>query len=144
MKKILFSTICASLLLTAQYGSAHAFAKGEQDCTKCHSINADKATSVLKELLPDVKVLEINPGPLAGIWEVAVDSGGRKAVVYIDYSLKKVIAGNVFDTTRKINLTKESFDRINKVDLSLIPYDKALLMGSRDAKYKVAVFDDPD
>lgn len=134
----------AAAILVLQVGAAHAYAKGEQDCTKCHTMNADQAKEVLKDFIPDVKILEILPGPIAGLWEVDVDAGGRKAVVYVDFSKKKVVAGNVFDMAKRVNLTKESFDKINKVDLSLIPYDKALLMGSKDAKFKVAVFDDPD
>ena len=144
MRKVILSALIVVAAVLVQHGSAFAFAKGEQDCAKCHTINADQAKEVLKGLIPDVKVLDVQPGPINGIWEVAMEAGGKKGILYIDYAKKKVIAGNIFDINKRINFTKESFDKINKVDLSLIPFDKALVMGDKTAKYKVVVFDDPD
>lgn len=129
-----------------QAGAAQAFdPKGGQDCTKCHTLNSEEAAGALKTLAPDIKILEVKAGPIQGLWEVALEAGGRKGILYLDYSKKKVIInGNIVDLQTKTSFTKESFDKINKVDLSLIPYDKALVMGEKDAKLKVAVFDDPD
>ena len=68
----------------------------------------------------------------------------RKNIVYLDYSKKKIIIGNVIELQTKTNLTRESLDRINKVDLSQVPLENSLVMGDKDAKYKIVVFDDPE
>jgi thiol:disulfide interchange protein DsbC len=65
-------------------------------------------------------------------------------IVYLDYSFKYMIAGNMYGIQTRSNLTQESSAKINKVDLSLIPYENALVMGSKGAKKRVIVFDDPD
>jgi thiol:disulfide interchange protein DsbC len=140
--------ICLSVFFLAfliHNGEAHAFAKGtDQDCGKCHTLNAEEAQGALKAIAPDVKILEIQPGPLKGFWELGIEAGGRKNIVYLDFSKKKIIVGNVIDLQTRTNYTKESFDRINKVDLSQIPLENSLVMGDKDAKYKIVVFDDPE
>ena len=49
----------------------------------------------------------------------------------------KIIAGNIIELSTKTNLTQESVLKINKVDLSLVPYDNALVLGDKEAKHKV-------
>jgi len=51
--------------------SAIAEAKGE-------TLTAEEARVALKDLIPNVKVLSVGQAPIAGLWEVAIDSGGRK------------------------------------------------------------------
>jgi thiol:disulfide interchange protein DsbC len=145
MRKCIFILAALTLALFSHYENAYAFAKGaEQDCIKCHSLNADQARDLLKPLVPDIKILEIKEGPLKGLWEVDMESGGKKGLFYVDYSKKNIISGNILDIKTRANYTKESFDRLNKVDFSQIPLDNALVMGSKDAKYKIVVFDDPE
>ncbi len=78
------------------------------------------------------------------MWEIGIESGKKKGIVYIDYSYKYLIAGNIFSLKEMVNLTEESLQEINKIDLSLIPYENALVMGDKKSKKKVAVFDDPE
>lgn len=145
MRKYIYILAALTLALFSRYENAYAFAKGaDQECVKCHSLSADQARDLLKELVPDIKILEIKAGPMKGLWEVDMESGGKKGLFYVDFSKKNLIAGNVIDIKTKANYTKESFDRLNKVDFSQIPLDNALVMGSKDAKYKIVVFDDPE
>jgi thiol:disulfide interchange protein DsbC len=145
MKKYVIGFSLFFLAFLIHNGDAHAFAKGtDQDCGKCHTLDAKEAQGALKVLAPDVKILEIQPGPLKGFWELGIESGGRKNVVFLDYSKKMVIVGNVIEIQTKANLTKELFDKINKIDLSQVPLENSLVMGDKDAKYKIVVFDDPE
>ncbi|MGC2064194.1 MAG: DsbC family protein [Thermodesulfovibrionales bacterium] len=144
MKKLIITTLTIGLAVTAGYQNASAYAKGEQDCTKCHTMNADQAKDVLKEIIPDVKVIEVKNGPINGLWEVSMESGSKKGIMYIDYSKKNLIAGNILGIKTKTNYTQISFEKINKVDVSSIPLDNALIMGDKNAKNKVIVFSDPE
>jgi thiol:disulfide interchange protein DsbC len=144
MRKFLFVLTILCISLSVKSGYVYAFDKCGQDCMKCHSLTADDAKAALKDLIPDVKILDVRQAPLKGLWEVAIESGGRKNVLYLDFSKKKVIAGNLVDIKTRTNHTQESFQRINKVDFSSIPLDKSVIMGDKDAKYKVVVFDDPE
>jgi thiol:disulfide interchange protein DsbC len=44
----------------------------------------------------------------------------------------------------KKNLTQERLTELNKVDVSQIPLDDALVMGDQNARIRVIVFSDPD
>lgn len=145
MRKIILIAAVLSLAVIYGRGNSYAFPKGEEkECSKCHTLTSDQAQEVLKPFAPDVKVLYIKPSPLIGIWEIAIESGAKKNIVYLDYSKKVLILGNLIDTKTKTNFYKESFDSINKIDVSQIPLGNALVMGSKEAKHKIIVFDDPE
>jgi thiol:disulfide interchange protein DsbC len=146
MRKISF-ILCAIIPLICFISLHSAFGvetPANHDCTKCHSITKDEATNILKEIAPDINILEIRPVPLKGLWEVAAEGKGQKVVLYIDFSKKYLISGALVDIKTKANLTQERFNEINKTDVSQIPLDDALVLGEKDAKYRVIVFDDPD
>lgn len=107
-------------------------------------LTADDADRALKSLDPNIRILSVNPAPVAGLWEVVVESKGQKSIVYLDSAQKKVFIGSIVDVVSRTNLTKKRFDEINKIDISLIPLEDALVMGDPKAKHRVIVFDDPD
>ncbi|MEF9426053.1 MAG: hypothetical protein L0956_02355 [Candidatus Mariimomonas ferrooxydans] len=143
-KLILFLLVVFSIFILSNKNT-DALDNKKHECIKCHTLDAEKAKTALKELIPDIKIISVKDGPVTGMWEVGFESGGRKSLLYLDYPLKHVIAGgNVILVKTKVNLTRKSLQEINKVDLSLIPYENALVLGSKDAKLRVVVFDDPD
>ncbi len=124
-------------------GSAGAFDKCSQDCAKCHTMSADQAATLLKGLIPDIKVIEVKVSPMNGLWEVGMETQGKKGILYVDFDKKKVVAGNMFDIATKTNYTQESFQQINKVDYASISLDNSVVIGDKNAKTKIIVFDDP-
>lgn len=103
-----------------------------------------EALSALKEVIPEVKVIEVNATPVQGLFEVVVESEGQKGIVYLDSSRKYLVSGSIVDIGAKRDLTQERSYEINKVNVSEIPLDDALVMGDRNAAKKVIVFSDPD
>lgn len=99
---------------------------------------------MLKEVIPDIKVLEVNQSPIKGVWEITAETKGKKTLYYVDYSEDLVIAGSIFNLKTKDNLTQERYLEINKIDVSLIPLEDTIIMGKKDAKHRVIVFTDPD
>jgi thiol:disulfide interchange protein DsbC len=108
------------------------------------TLSRDQAKSTLSSIIPDITILSLKKSMIDGLWEVGFESRGKKGIIYLDESLTYVIAGNLVHIQSRKNLTEESFALINKVDLSLIPYEKALVIGDKKAKHRVAVFDDVD
>ncbi|MFZ3122938.1 MAG: disulfide isomerase DsbC N-terminal domain-containing protein [Thermodesulfovibrionales bacterium] len=137
----IFVFIAASMLnVPLSYGSSDA----DHDCTKCHKLTSNEAQSILEGGIPASKVLEIKPGPIKGIWEVVFEVRGKKDIVYIDFSKELLISGDIFDVKARRNLTGERLSNLNRIDISKIPLDEALLMGDANAPKKVIVFTDPD
>ena len=108
------------------------------------ALGKDEAAVLLKDLAPDLKILEVRPSPVKELWEIAVQSGERKGLLYLDSSKKYFIQGAIIDLKTKANLTQDRMSELTKVDTATIPLDDALVMGDKEAKYKVIVFTDPD
>lgn len=114
------------------------------DCAKCHILKSDEAQALLKDAIPELKILSVGQGPVKGLWEVVLQSGSRKGILYVDYSKKNFFSGSIVDIKGRKNLTQERFEEFNKVDVSKIPLDDALVVGDKGAKYKVIIFSDPE
>jgi thiol:disulfide interchange protein DsbC len=137
MKKVLFSIFIISLLLSLSYSQGYS----EKESL---SLGVDEALTLLKNLDPNIKVTAVKPSPIGGLWEVDIDAGGKKGLVYLDATKKYLISGAIIAIQEKKNLTQERLDEINKVDVSQIPLDDAVVIGDRQARYRVIVFDDPE
>jgi thiol:disulfide interchange protein DsbC len=139
-------TIVAFLILSAllPIGSASCFETRGQDCAKCHTLGNDEARDLLKGVFPDIKIVDIRVSPSKALWEVFSESGGKKGLIYIDFSKKYLFAGQVISIKERRNLTQERFNQLNRVDVSLIPLGDALVMGDPKAKIRIIAFDDPD
>lgn len=107
-------------------------------------LSKDDAKKVLEGFAPGINIISVAESPIKGLYEVIVETGGKKSIVYLDSEKKNLVLGQIVDVVSKRNITKEKFDDINRVDFSSIPLDDAILLGSADAKYKVVVFDDPE
>ncbi len=147
MRKIFLFLSLLVLLLPVPY--SYGFSTKGEDCSKCHTLTKDDAAALLKDLIPNVKVLEVRVSPVKGMWEVDIESGGRKGPLYVDFSKKFIVSGSIVSIKEKKNLTQERAEELNKVvlskdDVSKIPLDDALVMGDKNAKHKVIVFDDPE
>ena len=121
--------------------------KCDTNCIKCHSLNNEQAKQYLSDLVPDIKISFVQPAQVSGLWEIEFESGGKKGLLYLDYSFKRVLAGSIIDIKTKANLTQEGFSKRNpppKIDLSQIPAKNALVLGEKNAKNKIFVFDDPE
>jgi thiol:disulfide interchange protein DsbC len=108
------------------------------------ALGKDEAEVLLKDLAPDLKVLEVRPSPVKELWEIAVQSGERKGLLYLDSSKKYFIQGAIVDLKTKANMTQDRMSELTKVDAATIPLDNSLVMGDKEAKHKIIVFTDPD
>lgn len=124
--------------------SVYGFSDMAADCTKCHTISKEEANQLLKEIIPNATILEIKDSPFKGFWEVDIETGGKKGLLYVDFSKKFLFAGSIVDIKAKRNLSQERFTELNKIDVASIPLDDALILGNKEAKHRIIVFDDPD
>ena len=153
MKKVLFIGLFIVLLYALEGMlpvKVFAFGGCEEDCMKCHAMSTQDVQEILKKLgAPEAKPLDIKISPVKGLWEVIIEDRGTRGVMYIGFSKRHVVAGPVFEVDTGMNKTQETFERVNRdliryVDFAKIPLDNSLVIGEKNAKYKVAVFTDPD
>ena len=139
-----FLFIFCALSLIVSTGDSLGFESKGQACTQCHKLNQDEASDLLKGMIPGLKVLAVSPAQAKGFWEVYIESGGRKGILYVDFTKKYFFSGNLVSIADKKSLTQERMTDLNRVDFSKIPLEDALVMGDPKAKIKIVAFDDPD
>jgi len=134
------------LFLLCLYPSLYseAFETKGQECSKCHTLSKDQARDLLKSVIPDVAVLDVQPSPVKGFWEVYLESRSKKGIVYIDFQKKHFLSGALVSLADRKNLTQERMIELHRVDVSQIPLHDALVMGDEKARIRVIVFTDPD
>jgi thiol:disulfide interchange protein DsbC len=115
-----------------------------QDCSKCHTLSSDEAGELLKGAIPNIRVIDVKLSPVQGVWEIYLESGGRKGLIYIDFAKRHFFMGSLISIGERKNLTQERFAELNKVDVSQIPLSDALILGDQKAKIRVISFHDPD
>jgi thiol:disulfide interchange protein DsbC len=143
MKNFILISICLTFILIACQ-DVNGLEQEKGSGSQCPQLTNTEAENLLKEAIPDVQILEINQSPVKGLWEVALQSKGKKGLYYIDCSKKLLVAGAIIEIATKENLTRAKLATLNKVDVSKIPLEDALLMGDANAKTRVIVFTDPD
>lgn len=148
MRKIFFWIGLLTVLLFRI--NAYAFGGCEEDCQKCHALEKNEAQQILTKIkAADAKVVDIKMSPIKGLWEVVVEDKGARGVIYVGFSKKYIVKGSIYEVETASNKTRETVREINRpveryVDVSRIPLDGALLVGDKNAEYKVVVFTDPD
>lgn len=145
MNRSLPAALLWAALFLAAAPAAHAFTGdgcSSGACTDCHSLTRDEAVKILGANVDNV--LSVATSPVGGLWEVAVEKAGQRWPLYIDFSKEYVIAGQIIQLSTKKNLTGSRMMSMNRVDVSQIPLAGSIVVGNRDAKQRIVVFDDPN
>lgn len=114
------------------------------DCAACHTITKQEAESLLKKQ-EGIKVMSVTNAPVQGLWQVSVEKEGEKSALYIDYAKKNILSGNITITglNGKAASSQGLREKVYSADLSSLDFQNAILLGSKDAKKRIAVFTDP-
>ena len=94
----------------------------------------------LESRYPEVKVLDVQPSPLAGLYEVFLGD----SIVYSDATGDYLLLGSLMDTKNQRDLTLERVDALNAIDFESLPLDRAIKVVKGNGKRRLAVFSDPD
>lgn len=143
MKKQIVISITLLILLTAAPASSFEQQScGPKECQECHWLTTDEAKDILGNLVDEV--LAVNYSEVSGFWEVDVLKSNRKLPVYIDFSKNFLVTGKLIRLQTMENLTDARFRELNRVDISKIPLDDAVIIGEPSAGMRIIVFDDPE
>ncbi len=94
--------------------------------------------AALQMSFPSIPLKEINPTPVAGIYEVVT---AKEEILYFAPASGHILAGELWDSNGQ-NLTRESKARKMAAKLPLLPLDKAIKIG--DGPNQVVEISDPD
>jgi thiol:disulfide interchange protein DsbC len=94
----------------------------------------------LESRFPGTKVLDVQPGPVPGLYEVYVGS----KIYYSDATGEHLIAGSIIDTRTKTDLTEQRLEERGTIDFKSLPFDKAIKVVRGTGARQLAAFEDPD
>ena len=93
--------LCVSVLFVVlcliNRSNAFAFGTGgcDGECNKCHSFTKAEAGDIMKKLkVPDAKVLDVRDSPIKGLWEVSIDTQGKRGIFYVPFSKNYIVQGS--------------------------------------------------
>ncbi|MDT8440353.1 MAG: DsbC family protein [Desulfuromonadales bacterium] len=115
---------------------------GAGTCASCHSMAQSEAEQILDGLVD--KVFDVQFAEVPGMWLVEVEKDRNRFPVYIDFSKQYLLSGNVIRLADLADASRQAQTAANRVDVSRIPLDDALLLGSPRAQTRVIVFTDPE
>lgn len=139
MRTVLLALLISCCLLPAAFAKEGGCAKG--DCTKCHTLSTEEASAALGTMVD--RVNNVSLGEISGLWVLEVEKDRQKFPIFMDFSKKYLFSGNVIRLSDTVNLTQQLHAQMNRIDVSQIPVDDALLLGNASAKTKVILFTDP-
>jgi len=97
----------------------------------------------LQKQFPDSSIESVKKTPYTGLYEVIIDQD----VVYTDSKGTYLLAGNLFDTASKQNLTAKRAQEIRdarKIDISSLPLEGAMKIVKGNGSRKLVIFSDPN
>lgn len=102
-----------------------------------------EAAAIRKALaarLPDLKIDEIAPAPVAGLFELRAGT----EVLYADARGDHLIQGAIIDTKTRVDLTQARIDKLTAIDVSALPLQDALVWKQGTGERQLIVFADPN
>ncbi|WP_151723563.1 DsbC family protein [Acinetobacter ursingii] len=94
----------------------------------------------LKKNFPDIPVQSVQTTPLKDIYEVYM--GGQ--IVYTNDDANYFFIGNLIDNKNQKNLTEDSLQKLEKIDVSTLPLDQAIKHVKGNGQRVLYLFSDPD
>ena len=129
MKRMMMTLTLFSFLILLPFGKSLA-------------LTSEEASPLLKEFIKtEFKILEIKEAPLEGFWEVVMEIGQERTIIYIDRTLRFIVHGRILDRQTKRDIIRERLKDFRRVDISTLPLENAISMGQ--GKRKLYVFTDP-
>jgi thiol:disulfide interchange protein DsbC len=97
--------------------------------------------STLAKRLPNLpRIDEVTRSPIAGLWELRLGS----QLIYSDAQGSFVIEGEIMDTARNANLTRERIEKLTAFDFAKLPLADAVVWKRGTGARKLVVFADPN
>ncbi len=125
---LLAISICISTLAPA---APQAGAAADIEAIRSHAAGVLRAASID----------EVRPSPIPGLFEVR---SGRN-IFYADAKGRYfLLGGHLIDSEAKKDLTNARIEALNRIDWNILPLEKAVVSGDKNAKLKLAVFTDPE
>jgi len=100
---------------------------------------------MMESKLGGAKIEGIQPGPVAGLYEVRFRSadGSGVRVLYTDANASYIFFGKIYETRTDRNLTEDRERKLNAIRFDSLPFEQAVKIQRGSGKRVLAMFSDP-
>jgi thiol:disulfide interchange protein DsbC len=99
--------------------------------------------AALEQRLGGVKVLDVQPTPMAGIYEVQLQSSEGPKILYTDAQGGYVLTGRMIDLKNDLDLTEARMKKLTAIDFGTLPLELAVKVQRGAGRRQLAMFSDP-
>jgi len=96
--------------------------------------------SLGERLAGALKIDEVKPSPMPGLWEIRIGNEIR----YTDATGQYLIEGELLDLKSRRNLTEERVAKLTAIEFANLPLKDAIVWKTGNGKRRIAVFADPN
>lgn len=145
LKELCIAVVFSIILVSSSYAMAKDGCSGE--CTSCHTLTNQEASTLIKKL--GVNVNSVRHSPARGLFELLVEKDGQKGILYMDYGKKHLIQGAVVNLEKMEQVIAHKNElpqpkQVTSVDVKTIPVSSAITIGNPKGTKKLYIFTDPD
>ncbi len=131
MKKFLQTLLVSSLFLSFISCA---------EVNKNSGLDKNALKKILTERMPSLKIEEINPSPIKGVYEVMAGAN----IYYVSEDGRYFIQGRMFDLVEKKDLTEEKLAVAKAILINAVSKDDMIIFKAPIQKYVINVFTDID
>lgn len=88
-----------------------------------------------------IQVEEVTPTPFEGILELRLQGND---LLYTNANVDFILQGSLVDVSSLTDLTAQRIEKLNRVDFTSLPLDKAIKIVKGDGSRQIAIFEDPN
>ena len=103
-------------------------------------VTVEQAQQLLASSFPNVRVEQVRPSPMPGVYEVIADGG----VYYLAHDGAFLLSGALYDLQANVNLTERTKNDLRRAAARRVSMDDVITYAAPDARYAVTVFSDVD
>ena len=97
----------------------------------------------LKARFPNVRIDGVQPAPLAGLFEIRIQTQEGPQIVYTDALANFFVDGSIIEAKSGRNLTEERLQKLSGIEFNALPLELALKVQRGNGKRVLAMFTDP-
>lgn len=130
MKRIMRTMLSVSLLVAATLSVT----------TAADDVGADRVRAAIAAIDPQLRVEQIEPSPVAGLYRVRIDGVDG----YVTADGRHLVSGDLFDVASRENLTERGRERARRAMLQEAGARDAIVFAPKQSRHTITVFTDVD
>ncbi|MFY9314666.1 MAG: DsbC family protein [Burkholderiales bacterium] len=109
----------------------------------CVSANEAAIRKILEPMLGGARIEAVEPAPVAGLFEVRVQTAEGLRILYTDATGAYIVQGSIVEPRTGRDLTEEKLRKLSAIKFESLPLERAVTIKRGNGRRVLAMFSDP-